>query len=88
MNCPYCKEIFKKSISLQKHITQHIDRMNFIQKYIKYSMDTIDYINNVPKVVFICWFGFDSSIPTMTPNRFLAEDFQEKIKYFTERELR
>lgn len=72
MSCKYCGETFKKLSSLNNHINQHITRINFAEKYIKHSLDNIESINKVLKVVFVCWFGYDDSIPIMSSNRYLA----------------
>jgi hypothetical protein len=33
-------------------------------------MDGVEYINGVPQVVFVCWFGFNEGCPEMSANRF------------------
>ena len=45
----------------------------FLKKYIHKSFNNIEYINGVPKVVFVCWFGVTGNeFPIMSINRFNA----------------
>ena len=45
----------------------------FLDKYNKNSLDGIEYVNNVPKVVFVIWMGaYKTGIPKMSDNRFKA----------------
>lgn len=44
----------------------------YISQYMKKNMDNIEYINEVPKVVFIFWFSNKDYIPEFTMRRFNA----------------
>lgn len=69
--CETCQVKFNKSHHYNYHLQTHMDNQNFLEKYIKYSFDEIEYINNVPKVVFVCWFGgYKIDMPLMKQNRF------------------
>jgi mannosyltransferase OCH1-like enzyme len=44
-----------------------------LPQFEKWSLDGIEYVNNVPKVVFVCWFGvYGNNMPVMTARRFNA----------------
>ena len=80
----FCGKKFKKINYYNLHKQQcnalsPEDQIEYFKKYSKISFDNIEFINNVPKVVFICWFGVEGNeIPYMSLNRFNA--FQNLIK--------
>lgn len=52
---------------------------NVFDKYIYTSFKNIEFINNVPKVVYVCWFGIENDLfPLMSENRFNA--FQNLVE--------
>ena len=77
-----CKQSFRKKHYFINHKNNcevfKLHEQNEIQKTLfkKYSytsLNHIEYINNVPKVVFICWFGIkNNEIPIMSQPRFNA----------------
>lgn len=73
LTCQFCKLNYLNNNDFRIHLKQHKDFLNFINKYIKYNLNDIEFINNVPKVVFVCWFGgYGDNIPLMSENRFEA----------------
>ena len=45
---------------------------NFLKKYMKTSLDNIEYVNGIPKVVYILWFSHTDQTPAFTIRRFNA----------------
>ena len=80
----YCGQKFNKINYYNLHKQQcnalsPKDQIEYFKKFCKTSFDNIEFINNVPKVVFICWFGVQGDeIPYMSLTRFNA--FQNLIK--------
>jgi mannosyltransferase OCH1-like enzyme len=74
----YCGKIFRKLASITAHKTQcnalsPAEQSEYLNRYVKSSFEGIEYINNVPKVVFVFWFGTkDNELPYMSVNRFNA----------------
>lgn len=54
-----CSETFNKPHYFKAHqnICTDVIQENFLKQYEKTNFDNIEFINGVPKVVFICWFG-------------------------------
>ena len=54
-----CGKIFKKSYYYKDHQDICLDAVQekYIQEYSKINLDNIKFINGIPKVVFVCWFG-------------------------------
>jgi hypothetical protein len=54
-----CGENFNKKYYFEAHqnICSEIIQEKYIQQYEKTNFDDIEFINGVPKVVFVCWFG-------------------------------
>ena len=54
-----CGITFNKTHHFQSHqnICSDIVQENFLKKYEKKNFDNIEFINGVPKAVFVCWFG-------------------------------
>jgi len=70
-----CEEKFKKSYYFQAHQNICIDfqREKYLSQYEKTNFDNIEFINGVPKVVFVCWFGgYQVESQKMSKNRFEA----------------
>lgn len=72
--CGICGATFKKQHSHDAHMSMHDTNMRFVRSFEKQNMNDVQYTNNVPKVVYICWFGGYGcdTLPHMTPNRFAA----------------
>ena len=74
----YCGKIYKKVASINAHKKQcnalsPVEQSEYLNQYVKSSFEGIEYVNNVPKVVFVCWFGSkDNELPYMSVNRFSA----------------
>ena len=69
--CSICTDTFNKKNYFDAHNNMHVIHEEYLIKFVKYSLDDIEYINNVPKVVFVCWFGgYGTEIPEMSQNRF------------------
>jgi hypothetical protein len=70
-----CSETFNKPHYFQAHqnICVDIIQENFLKQYEKTNFDNIEFINGVPKVVFVCWFGgYQVDNQKMSKNRFEA----------------
>jgi hypothetical protein len=70
-----CSEKFNKPHYFKAHqnICSEIIQENFLKRYEKTNFHNIEFINGVPKVVFICWFGgFKVENQKMSKNRFAA----------------
>jgi hypothetical protein len=54
-----CGEKFNKIYYFHNHqnICSEFNQKKYIQQYEKKNFDNIEFINGVPKVVFVCWFG-------------------------------
>lgn len=81
-----CGQNFKKLNYYNSHVNickihkNTRDQDAFFAQYTKTSFDDIEYINNVPKVVYVCWFGTSNNLfPQMSPNRFSA--FKELVEH-------
>jgi hypothetical protein len=78
-----CGEKFNKTYYFQAHqnICTDIIQENFREQFEKSNFDNIEFINGVPKVVFICWFGgYKVENHKMSKNRFIAfKSLVEKI---------
>ena len=71
--CHDCNFKCKKKNSLDNHNLVHKHQEKFFKKYIKTSLEHIEHVNNVPKVVFVCWFGgYQKKLPLMSNKRFEA----------------
>jgi hypothetical protein len=71
--CHDCDFKCNNKINLDTHNLEHKKQRDFFRKYIKTSLDNIEYVNNVPKVVFVCWFGgYTKNLPLMSIKRFAA----------------
>jgi len=71
--CLDCDLSFRKKRSIPAHKTLHDPQNEFLNKYIKHSLDDIEYVNGTPKVVYVCWFGgYKKNCPLMSWNRFCA----------------
>jgi hypothetical protein len=71
--CIDCDLKFKKHISFINHNNYHKKQEQFFDQFNKKSFENIEYINDVPKVVYICWFGgYCKKLPLMSNKRFLA----------------
>ena len=73
--CNICTEAYRKYSTIHQHNKIHTQNNEFIKQYIIFSFDELDieYINGIPKVVYICWFGCEkNNLPTMSINRFNA----------------
>lgn len=85
--CP-CGLKFRKQHYFLNHkqicdsIPLDVKQQRFFKRYIKKSLSDIEFIENVPKVVFICWFGVhENEIPLMSDPRFNAfKSLVENIK--------
>lgn len=70
-----CGKTFKKKNYYNAHleVCSEAGQEVYLNKFVKYNFDGIEFINNVPKVVFICWFGgYQVENPKMSPKRFEA----------------
>ena len=70
-----CGDKFNKPYYFQAHqnICSDVIQENFLKQYEKTNFDNIEFINVVPKVVFICWFGgYKVDNQQMSKNRFAA----------------
>ena len=70
-----CGLSFKKIHYFQSHqnICSEIIQEKYIQQFEKTNFDDIEFINGVPKVVFVCWFGgYQVDYQKMPKNRFEA----------------
>ena len=78
-----CSETFNKPHYFQAHqnICSDVIQENFLKQYEKTNFDNIEFINGVPKVVFVCWFGgYKVDNQQMSKNRFGAfKSLVEKI---------
>jgi hypothetical protein len=78
-----CSKTFNKPNYFQAHqnICSDVIQENFIKQYEKTNFDNIEFINGVPKVVFVCWFGgYKVDNQQMSKNRFGAfKSLVEKI---------
>ena len=67
--------IYREGLDISSEESQE----EYLKKFVKYNFDGIEFINNVPKVVFICWFGgYQVENPEMSPKRF--EAFKSLVK--------
>jgi LmbE family N-acetylglucosaminyl deacetylase len=77
--CNDCEIKFKKLYSYKSHLKYHDDQEHFLKKFNKESFDNIEFINGIPKVVYVCWFGgYTKKRPLMSFNRF--EAFKSLVK--------
>jgi hypothetical protein len=70
-----CSKTFNKTHYFQAHqnICADIIQENILKQYEKPNFDNIEFINGVPKVVFVCWFGgYKVDNQKMSKNRFEA----------------
>jgi len=70
-----CGETFNKAHHFQTHqnICSDIVQEKYIQQYEKKNFDNIEFINGVPKAVFVCWFaGYKVDNQKMSKYRFEA----------------
>lgn len=78
-----CCETFNKPNYFQAHqnICTDIIQETILKQYEKQNFDNIEFINGVPKVVFVCWFGgYKADHQKMSKNRFEAfKSLVEKI---------
>ena len=78
-----CSKTFNKPNYFQAHqnICLDVIQENFLKQYEKTNFDNIEFINGVPKVVFVCWFGgYKVDNQQMSKNRFGAfKSLVEKI---------
>ena len=78
-----CSKTFNKPNYFQAHqnICLDVIQENFLKQYEKTNFDNIEFINGVPKVVFVCWFGgYKVDNQQMSKNRFAAfKSLVEKI---------
>lgn len=71
--CHDCDFGCRQKRNLNTHVITHQQQLYFFKKYIKTSFENIEYVNNVPKVVFVCWSGgFTRNLPLMSIKRFEA----------------
>ena len=66
------KPVHIEKIFLYLNILMRKTQKIFLIPYMQYSLDKITYINDVPKVVFICWFGQMDLEPEFTIRRYNA----------------
>lgn len=70
-SCSICGQTFNKKHYFEAHMKSHDEQKEYIEQYMKESLDGIQYVNGVPKVVFVCWFGgFGTEIPPMSIARY------------------
>lgn len=70
---------FKRERYYKNHVNNCDKNRNYLNQFIKKSFDDIEYIDNIPKVVFVCWFGIkNNKFPKMSPRRFNA--FESLVK--------
>jgi hypothetical protein len=78
-----CGKQFNKPRYFRDHQIICIDVIDekHLNKYEKSNFDNIEFINGVPKVVFVCWFGgYQVESQKMSKNRFAAfKSLVEKI---------
>jgi len=78
-----CSKTFNKSHYFKAHQNICADNIQekYLQQYEKTNFDNIEFINGVPKVVFVCWFGgYKVDYQKMSKNRFEAfKSLVEKI---------
>jgi len=70
-----CSKTFNKTHYFLAHqnICADIIQENILKQYEKPNFDNIEFINGVPKVVFVCWFGgYKVDNQKMSKNRFEA----------------
>jgi hypothetical protein len=70
-----CGIVFKKNHHFINHkeICDDIYQEKYLEKFEKTNFDNIEFINGIPKVVFVCWFGgYNVEYNKMSPNRFEA----------------
>ena len=74
--CSLCSATYRKSASLNAHMSEHIKNKNILSKYVLNVkvFSNIIKIHNVPKIVYVCWFGgykcnTYNSMMSITPNR-------------------
>ena len=71
--CKDCNLIYHNLDEYNVHKSIHIEQEKYFEPFNKISFDGIEYINNVPKVVFVCLFGgYKVNIPLMSDQRFDA----------------
>lgn len=71
--CLDCDAFYRRKNSLEVHKRLHDEQNKFLSKFIKKSFDNIEYVNGVPKVVYVCWFGgYKKNLPLMSYKRFCA----------------
>ena len=82
IKCQKCNILFNNSDENNKHNILHKTQENYFEKFNKKSLDEIEFINGVPKVVFVCWFGgYKVMMPLMSEHRFNAfSSLVESIK--------
>ncbi len=71
--CPNCPESFNKERYFIAHTLTHKEQNDYLDKFMYNSLESLNpnYINGIPKVVFVCWFGgYGIELPEMSPNRF------------------
>lgn len=77
--CIDCDIKFRKKESINNHNRVHAEQNMFFKKYIKKSFDDIEFVNGIPKVFFVCWFGgYKKNMPLMSYKRY--ESFKSLVK--------
>lgn len=88
--CNICDSKFKKERYYHSHMQLHYNDKKIMTSYEKTSLDNIELINGIPKVVFVCWFGsfthYNSIMPLNRMNAFksLVEHIHVPVILITE----
>lgn len=78
-SCKYCPKTFNKKHYFEAHLNLHKEQNEFLKKFMSNSLNDVEYVNGVPKVVFTCWFGgYGIDCPQMSQARF--ECFKDLVK--------
>jgi hypothetical protein len=70
-----CGYVFKKKYHFMNHqeYCDDVKQKKYLEKFEKINFDNIEFINGIPKVVFVCWFsGYNIEYNKMSINRFEA----------------
>jgi len=71
--CVDCDLSFKRKKSVPAHKQLHDPQNEFLNNYIKHSFENIEYVNGIPVVVYVFWFGgYKKKCPLMSWNRYCA----------------
>ena len=74
--CNICSFRCNKYTNFKNHMLEEKKRFEnqkqFLKEYEKKSLEGIKKINNIPKVVFVCWFSHKNEVPQFSQARFSA----------------